>query len=143
MLLPEIDKEKTKFNVDSLLSHYHRLKRLAGRPIEQNVTATYSFEPKADYLDPTSKLEKGIVKKVNAGEIVDEIHSALNLLSVDSRKRLHQKYFQPYKQFDYEIYSDENISSSSYYRMLGKAQLEFAEAYQGGKLLEFKEKRIK
>lgn len=139
MLLPEIDKEKTKKNVDNLLSNYHRLKRLAGRPIDQNLTATYSFEPKADFFDPSSKIERGVIRKVNAGEIVDEIQSALNLLSVDSRKRLHQKYFQPYKQFDYEIYSNENISSSSYYRMLSKAQLEFAEAYQAGELIEFQE----
>lgn len=143
MLFADINKEKTKENVDNLLCNYHRFKRIAGRPIDQNVTATYTFEPKPDFFDPSSKIERGVIKKVNAGEIVDEIQSTLTLLSIESRKRLHQKYFQSYRQFDYEIYSNENISRSTFYRELGKAQIEFAEAYQGGKLLEFEEEGIK
>lgn len=139
MLFPDMNKEKTKANVDNLLSNYHSFKRIAGQPVEQSVTATFSFEPKGSGFGVDSKVERGVLKKVSASEVIEQIQRALNLLSVESRKRLHQKYIHSYKRFDYEIYSAENISKSSYYRTLERAQLEFAEAYQHGELIEYLE----
>ena len=75
--------------------------------------------------------------------MLKEIERAFKCLSVESRNRIYYKYMSEDSLYDYQIYNAQNISKDTYYRELGKAQLEFAEAYNGGELMVFDYKREK
>ena len=139
MLFEEVDKKKTKRKVDQLLSNYHRIRRVAGLPVEQKITASFSLEPFAPSNTPSNPIERGVIKKLEAEEILQDIHRAINCLTFTSRQRIYFKYISYDCAFDYEIYMNLNISKDTYYRELEKAQIEFAEAFQGGKLIEYME----
>ncbi|MCZ0717843.1 ArpU family phage packaging/lysis transcriptional regulator [Aerococcus kribbianus] len=140
MVLEELDTEKTKRKVNRLLGKYHSIRRLAGQPIDQKITATYSFEPKSSGRK-TDKMADDVAVKIEAEAQFEAIKHAINCLDGYSRRRLYLKYFSNEICYDYMIYRAENISEASYYRELGKAQLEFAEAYNNGELLVFREIR--
>lgn len=138
MLFPKIDAQKTKDNVDNFLKNYHRLKRLAGMPFEQKVTATFTLEPKSfTGGKETSAIERGIERKIDAETLLLQINYAINCLGAESRRRLYDKYIGHNHSYDYEIYAAEMISEATYYREIGKAQIEFAEAFNGGSLLTY------
>jgi len=139
VLFQEVDKKKTRNNVDNLLSNYHRLKRLAGRPVEQNVTATFSLQPKGSSRDNTSNVERGVIKKLDADLTLKRIETAFNCLGPDTRRRLYLKYMNRHITYDYEIYTEDNISEATYYRELQKSLIEFAECFNGGKLIVYEE----
>ncbi|WP_048728738.1 ArpU family phage packaging/lysis transcriptional regulator [Carnobacterium sp. 1290_CSPC] len=137
MLFPEVDEKATKEKVDSLLKNYHKIRRLSGMPIEQKVTATYSLDPKSFTGMNSSEIENGTIKKLDAVSLYRDINAAINTLDVYSRKRIYDKYINSTRFYDYEVYSAENISEATYYREVGKAMIEFAEAFQSGSLLVF------
>lgn len=141
MLLPDIDEKETRDNVNQMLSNYHRLKRLAGKAVQQNLTTTYTFEPKSFDGMNSSPIETGVQKKIDADKVVEEIHRAINTLSSRSRKRIYFKYISPERLYDYEIYMRENIGHNKYYNDLAIAEIEFAESYCNGKLIEWKKRR--
>ncbi|RAN59826.1 hypothetical protein B8A46_05440 [Dolosigranulum pigrum] len=137
-LFKEIDEKKTKAKADELLSHYFKLKRIAGRPVKQNLTATLSDEPKGTEYKNKSKIEKGVQRKVDASSIIDDIHYVIDqCISLDARRRLTSKYLTPMLQYDYEIYTELGESHATFYKKLGEAQIEFAESYHGGELLVY------
>lgn len=137
MLFPEVDEKATRDKVDELLKRYHTYRRLAGMPIEQKVTATYSLEPKSFGGGNSDKIADSVAIKVDAEPIYQDIIKAINILSVKSRKRIYEKYISGVDSPLYEVVDGENISESTYKRDLGKAQIEFAEAFRGGELLVF------
>lgn len=52
-------------------------------------------------------------------------------------KSIYDKYINSTRFYDYELFSAEQISEATYYREIGKAMIEFAEAFQSGRLLVF------
>ena len=136
MLFEEIDKEITKSNVNYLLSRYHNIKRLSGS-YTPKVTASYSIMPRSNTGLTSDSTGDMITRKIKAEETLKDIEKAFNCLTGESRKRLYFKYLAEDRQYDYQIYTNQNISRNTYYRELEKAQLEFAEAYRGGALLAF------
>lgn len=136
MLFDEIDKEITKQNVDWLLSRYHSIKRLAGSH-NQKMTSTYTFMPRSYTGETSDPVAEAVTNRIKARQQLKEIEQAINCLSGNARKRIYFKYLVEDMYYDYQIYNGENISEATYYRELGKAQIEFAEAYKGGALLAF------
>ena len=59
----------------------------------------------------------------------------MNKLDAYSRQLLHDRYISREKKSDIQIYSDLNLSESTFYKDLTKAMIEFAEAYDSGRLL--------
>lgn len=138
----ELDEEITKQNVDRLLKKYHNIKRLAGS-YTPKITSTYSMIPRSETgLTSDSTSEKVSIRS-RAQKQFKEILDAFSALSLNSRNRIYLKYMAEEKLYDYQIYNNENISKDTYYRELGRAQLEFAEAYKGGELIVFDYKRKK
>lgn len=137
MLFRGINKKQTKDRVNRLLVDYHSIRRLAGEPINQKVTATYSFEPKSFSGVEQDKFADGLAHK-NANRVqLDKIHRAINCLDAHTRQRLYLRYMSE-DYYDYEIISMLGESHNTYYRKLEQAQLEFAEAYDNGSLIVWK-----
>lgn len=140
MFFDELDEEITKRNVNKLLANYHRIKRLAGTH-SPKITASYSLMPRSNTGLTSDPTFDAVTLKIEAEQKLTALEKAFNCLSVESRRRLYFKYISEEKLYDYQIYNNENISKTTYYKELGEAQMEFAEAYKGGKLLFFYSKK--
>lgn len=142
MLFEEVHEEITKSNVNNLLSRYHNIKRMAGS-YSPKITAAYSATPRSNTGMTSDSTGDTVNLKAKALEKLIEIDRAFESLSAEAKNRLHYKYMSEDRLYDYQIYNAQNISKDTYYRELGKAQLEFAEAYNGGELMVFDYKREK
>lgn len=140
-MFPEIDKEKTKMNVHRLLSHYRSMARLADEEYTPKITATFSLELKGFGGKPSDQVSSAVTRKVTAEQELWKICRAMNQLNAYRRQILHYRYIDSRDMTDTMIYYDLNMSERSFYRDLEKAQVEFAEAYDNGRLLA--EKRQK
>lgn len=142
MLFEEVHEEITKNNVNNLLSRYHNIKRLAGS-YTPRITSTYSMIPRSETGLTSDSTSDKVSLRAKAAEQLKEIERACKSLSAKSKNRIYLKYMTEDNLYDYQIYNSENISKDTYYRELSKAQLEFAEAYNGGELMVFDYKREK
>lgn len=138
----EVNEEITKSNVNQLLSRYHNVKRLAGS-YTPKITSTYSLTPRSETGLTSDSTGDKVNLRGKAKEQLKEILKAFEALSLESRTRIYLKYMAEESLYDYQIYGSQNISKDTYYRELSKAQLEFAEAYKGGELMEFNYTRKK
>lgn len=134
-MFPEIDKEKTKKNVHRLLSHYRSMARLADEEYTPKITATFSLELKGSGGSPSDQVGNAVSRKVTAEQELWKIGRAMNKLNAYQRQLLHDRYIDRRQWSDIMIYMDLGMSEATYYRELGKAQIEFAEAYDNGRLL--------
>lgn len=142
MLFEEVHEEITKRNVNNLLSRYHNIKRLAGS-YTPKITSTHSLTPRSETGLTSDSTSAKVNLMAEAQSTLKEIKRAFKNLSANSRNRIHLKYMSKDNLFDYQIYTSQNISKDTYYRELSKAQLEFAEAYNGGELMVFDYKHEK
>lgn len=133
-LFPKTDRGLTKLNVDRLLSEYRTMTRLADEEYTPRITATYSLDLKAPG-GISDNVSKAVVRKVVAEQELWKIGRAMNKLDAYSRQLLHDRYISKAKKSDIQIYSDLNMSESTFYKELTEAMIEFAEAYDGGRLI--------
>lgn len=85
----------------------------------------------------SSAIKSGTIKKLDAVSLYRDINAAINTLDAYSRKRISDKYINSTRFYDYEVFSAEQISEATYYREVGKAMIEFVEAFRSGSLLVF------
>ncbi|KRN88183.1 ArpU family phage packaging/lysis transcriptional regulator [Ligilactobacillus acidipiscis] len=137
-LLPDIDKEKTKEQVDSLLSQYRSFVRYARDQFEPKITVTYHLEMTSQTNVIHNPIEDAIVLQTTAEEELCAINKAYNKLGTEKRRRLYDKYMRRTELTNLQLAEKYIESTSTFYRELGKAQYEFAEAYCGGSLMIFK-----
>lgn len=130
-----IDKKATKENVDELLNLYRRLARMADEEYMPKMTATYSFEIKGSGGSISDQIGEVVSRKFAAQQEIIKITKAINKLNSYHRQLLFERYMKRRPQTDIMIYVGLNLSESTFYRELEKAQLEFAEAYDDGRLL--------
>lgn len=133
-MFPEIDKEKTKENVHRLLSHYRSMARIADEDCTPKITATYSLELKS-FGGISDTVGNAVARKATAEQELWKISRAMNKLNAYQRQILHDRYIDRKEMTDTMIYYDLNMSERTFYRELGKAQVEFAESYDNGRLL--------
>lgn len=133
-MFPEIDKDETRKQVNRLLSHYRSMARLADEDCTPKVTASYSLELKGS-SGVSDNVGNAVTRKVTAEQELKKITSAMNKLNAYQRQLLHDRYIEKTEMNDTMIYMNLNMSERTYYRELGKAQEEFAEAYDNGRLL--------
>lgn len=137
-MIPEINTHKTKNNVHRLLSVYRRLELMADAEYSPNVTQSFSADIKGSGGKPTSAVETSVMKKVDSQSEVVKIRTAVSKLGPESFQIISEKYLDKAEYTDSQIYDGMNISKSTFYRKLEKAQLEFALAYNNGTLLALK-----
>lgn len=124
----------TKINVDRLLSEYRTMTRLADEEYTPRITATYSLDLKVPG-GISDNVSKSVLRKVVAERELWKIGRAMNKLDAYSRQLLHDRYISKGKKSDIQIYSDLNMSESTFYKELSEAMIEFAEAYDNGRLI--------
>lgn len=130
---PEINEAKTKENAKKILKGYPRWRRVANDKDGQKVTTTYSFMPRNPGSDTTSQVEKLAIRKVDAELELDAIEQAVSELHDPYYRRIiYEKYLVWHRKKDETIYNELAISESSYYEILDKALLAFAELYRNG-----------
>lgn len=112
-----INETETAKNADDLLKQYGRIKRLAHGGSRKFV------------------LNGG---SINAAILLKAIDEALeSLTNVKLKEILIKKYIESYSHYDYVLYRRMNISESTFYRRLKKAQVEFAEVLSVWDLIVF------
>lgn len=138
MLFPDIYVEKTKNKACSRLERYRILKNIADEQYSPKITATYSFEPKANQTGPNRQTEIMVTRKVDAELELEEIRKAINRITdIHARRVIIEKYCR-LPLLDKEIYPALGYSESEFYRLHEKGVLLFAECYRNGILLVFK-----
>lgn len=137
---PEINEAKTKENAKKILKGYPRWRRVANDKNGQKVTTTYSFMPRNPGSDTTGQVEKLAIRKVDAEMELDAIEQAVsNLHDPLYRRILFEKYLQWNCKKDETIAMDLSLSESSYYDILDKSLMAFAELYRNGEQIEILE----
>ena len=134
---PDINEAKTKENAKKILKGYPRWRRVANDQNGQKVTTTYSFMPRNPGSDTTSQVEKLAIRKVDAEMELDAIEQAVSGLHDPLYRRiLFEKYLQWDCKKDESIAMDLSLSESSYYDILDKSLMAFAELYRNGEQIE-------
>ena len=106
----------------------------------QRVTTTYSFMPRNPSSGRNSQVEKLAIRKVDAELELDAIEQAVsNLNDPLYRRILFEKYLQWNCKKDETIAMDLSLSESSYYDILDKSLMAFAELYRNGEQVEILE----
>ena len=137
---PDINEIKTKENAKRILKGYPRWRRVANDTDGQRVTTTYSFMPRNPSSARDSQVEKLAIRKVDAEIELDAIEQAVSGLHDPLYRRiLFEKYLQWNCKKDETIAMDLSISESSYYDILDKSLMAFAELYRNGEQVEILE----
>lgn len=134
---PDINESKTKENAKRILEGYLRWRRVANDIDGQKVTTTYSFMPRSQSSVRISQVEKLAIRKVDAELELDAIEQAVsNIHATIYRRILIEKYLQWDCKKDEAILMDLSLSKSSYYDILDRALMAFAELYRNGEQIE-------
>ncbi|MBC1521419.1 transcriptional regulator [Listeria aquatica] len=142
-LLPQINVQQTKKAAREVLSRYRSLERIAGQEYSISLVPTLSDMPRAG-KKAISKIESLVQRKVDVEKEALEILDACQKLPQLSYEILYFKYLQKENwtntqiQLHMQDQMNESFSERDFERKLANALLEFAEAYKGGKLLDFR-----
>jgi phage transcriptional regulator, arpU family len=134
---PDINESKTKENAKRILEGYLRWRRVANDIDGQKLTTTYSFMPRSQSFSRKSQVEKLAIRKVDAELELDAIEQAVSNIHASLYRRiLIEKYLQWDCKKDDAILMDLSLSKSSYYDILDRALMAFAELYRNGEQIE-------
>lgn len=134
---PDINESKTKENAKRILEGYLRWRRVANDIDGQKLTTTYSFMPRSQSFSRNSQVEKLAIRKVDAELELDAIEQAVSNIHASLYRRiLIEKYLQWDCKKDDAILMDLSLSKSSYYDILDRALMAFAELYRNGEQIE-------
>ena len=137
---PDVNEIKTKENAKRILRGYPRWRRVANDKDGQRVTTTYSFMPRNPSSGKDSQVEKLAIRKVDAELELDAIEQAISGLHDPLYRRiLFEKYLQWDCKKDETIAMGLSLSESSYYDILDKSLMAFAELYRNGEQIEILE----
>lgn len=137
---PDINEVKTKENAKRILRGYPRWRRVANDTDGQKVTTAYSFMPRNPSSERDSQVERLAIRKVDAEIELDAIEQAVSGLHDPLYRRiLFEKYLQWNCKKDETIAMDLSLSESSYYDILDKSLMAFAELYRNGEQIEILE----
>lgn len=136
-LIPEIDEQASRDNARSLLKKYRQQARMAGRPLTDVKSPAITDMPKIPSIG--NGIENKVVGIIDARNEVEMIDRGLAMLPCTSYWVLFYSYCnKEYLTYSEIAYRMEGYSVESIKGLKSKALLEFAEAYQGKRLLVFK-----
>ncbi|MEK4024463.1 ArpU family phage packaging/lysis transcriptional regulator [Sporosarcina sp. FSL W7-1283] len=118
--LPEIDRDRTKEAVEQALEKYRLYSLQVSLDRLPSITASYSFTPPSAKL-PSSSTEQAAIANIDYEQArlkyINWIANAVNRLTKTERMIIHKRYLQDTELFDYQIYTEFNMSERNYYRM--------------------------
>lgn len=127
--LPEIDRDKTKVEVEQALENYRMFSLQVSLDRLPSITASYSLAPASSNL-PSSSTEQAAIANIEYEQkrekYINWIVSAVNRLTKIERTIIYKRYLQENEQFDYQIYRDLNMSERNYYYVKSRMMYKLA-----------------
>lgn len=124
-ILPEIDREKTKDEVEKVLEKYRMF--LLSIPEEKvpKITANYSLVPPAFSNEFHSPTENAVIEKMDLERVrekhIEWVRKGLNRLKFKEREIIVKRYLEDEEIYDYELYNQLGMSERKYYRIKARA----------------------
>jgi ArpU family phage transcriptional regulator len=130
MISLKLDRRVIKKKSQKILNSYRFLMRLANDSVLPILSSEYTFVSKDSCHHngkniPITDVEKELKK----------IEMAVNKLSLIERQIIYDKYMGKEKKSNITLYLNYSMSESTFYRVLNKSLIHFAEAYDHGKNL--------
>ncbi|MDK7051045.1 MULTISPECIES: hypothetical protein [Aerococcus] len=125
----KLDEEATIKNVEEVLNDYHKCKRLMG--IGPQIISSYDYAPCPQKVQGDETIFKTVGLRDIAGRGLEAIHKTIDLLSVIEARRINQRYIWPRTTTIEGLAMGEGYATSSFYRQLRQAKLNFAILWQG------------
>ena len=120
-LLPEIDEKATKKAVERVLEKYRIYKLQVSLNRLPTITADYSFMPRSYTGTTSDSTADAAIANIDYEreriQFLNRIHTAVNRLTPRERAIIIQAYLLDEPMYDYEIYTELNVSERHFYRM--------------------------
>jgi ArpU family phage transcriptional regulator len=124
-LLPEINRDLTKREVDSAFERYRLLRFAMDYERVPKITADYSFSPSGPNNQFHSSTEDAAVANVmyrkEQSDYIKKMTLAVNRLSYIERAILIKRYMEEDDVYDFEVYNELGLSERKYYRLKARA----------------------
>lgn len=118
------------------LNNYFANKSLSRSVTIPSITSVISDEPMSGNRNNESKVEKYVIKTVEAQEWLNEFHKALGLLPEELQELIKAKYLKRNRDGsrveDVLVYEELAVSRSKYYTMKKQALIELGRRLYGG-----------
>ncbi|MEK4715359.1 ArpU family phage packaging/lysis transcriptional regulator [Sporosarcina sp. FSL K6-5500] len=118
--LPAIDRDETKKAVESILERYRMYALQVSLDRLPAITAKYSLMPFSNSL-PGSSTESAAIANVDyeqeRAKFIEWVARAVNRLTYVERSVIVMRYLSDEELYDYEVYSELNMSERKYYRI--------------------------
>jgi ArpU family phage transcriptional regulator len=124
-MLPEIDREKTKEEVEKTLEQYRVC--LLSIPEEHlpKITASYTLQPPAFTNEFHSSVEDAAINKldleIKREKYIEWVRKGVNRLKFKEREIIVKRYLDDEEMYDYELYNKLGMSERKYYRIKARA----------------------
>ena len=124
-ILPEIDREKTKDEVEKVLEKYRMY--LLSIPEEKvpKITANYSLVPPAFSNEFHSSTENAVIEKIDLErereKHIEWVRKGVNRLKFKEREIIVKRYLEDEEVYDYQLYNQLGMSERKYYRIKARA----------------------
>jgi ArpU family phage transcriptional regulator len=124
-ILPEIDREKTKDEVEKTLEQYRIFLLSIPEGKVPKITASYSLQPPAITNEFHSSTESAAIEKVDyereREKYIEWVRRGVNRLKFKEREIIVKRYFDDEEMYDYELYNKLGMSERKYYRLKARA----------------------
>lgn len=118
--LPAIDRDETKKAVETVMERYQMYALQVSLDRLPTITAKYSLMPFSNSL-PSSSTESAAIANVDyeieRTKFIEWVVRAVNRLTYVERSIIIMRYFSNEELFDYEVYTELNMSERNYYRI--------------------------
>lgn len=123
--LPEIDRDETKRNVETVLEKYKVMLLMVPEELEPKITATFKLAAAAPTNEFHSSTESTAIDKIDMEDKkrkhINMIKNAVNRLSFHERSIIIKRYLHCDDVYDYEVYNELGYSESKYYKIKSDA----------------------
>ncbi|MHA7743898.1 ArpU family phage packaging/lysis transcriptional regulator [Priestia aryabhattai] len=133
-LLRDIDRKKTKVNVEKAFADYRMYMMTVPDDIVPKITPSYSLVPPSTTNSFYSSTECTAIKRVEyeiqRENFMQRVHQAVNRLSKRERELIIKTYMTYEDVYAFEVYNEMGISEATYYRIREKALYKISFALQ-------------
>ncbi|WP_242694923.1 ArpU family phage packaging/lysis transcriptional regulator [Pseudogracilibacillus auburnensis] len=123
--LPEIDRDKTKKNVEAALEKYQIMLLMDPEECEPKITASFRLAPSSPTNEFHSTTEDVALERIEITEkrrnYINRIRKAVNRLNYQERTIIIKRYINDDDIYDYEVYNEMGFSERKYYRIKARA----------------------
>lgn len=130
MDVPELDKEKTKENVERMLEKYRMFLATLPSDIMPKMTAGYSIVPPNFGNEFRSSTESVALQRIEWEEkrngFINGMITAVEQLGLDEKFVIYKRFLEKYEGYDPDIWNELGVGKTKYYRIKAKAMRELA-----------------